>query len=164
MTATSSGSSSRAPSSTRSLPASSVLLDTNALFLPVHSRFPLEAEVDRLCPGAKLAVPSSALEELERLVARGVPGAPAAWRFALRYPVVPVEGRGDAALLRSAIRHRVSVVTADRALAARLQRAGLSVLVPRDRHRLELRPARPPSVRAPRVLAARRPVGRRQRL
>ena len=136
------------------------MLDTNALLLPIRSHFPLEAEVDRLYPGAELAVPSSAFEELERLRARGISGAPAALKLALRYPAVPVEGRGDAAILAIAVRDRALVVTADRALAGRLQRAGLPVLVPRDRSRLELRPARRPS-RAP---AVRKPVRRRQRL
>ena len=140
------------------------MLDTNALLLPVRARFPLESEVDRLRPGAKLSVPSSALEELERLAARGVRGAPTALLLARRYPVVPAEGRGDAAVLAAAVRSRAWVVTADRALAARLRQAGLTVLVPRDRSRLELWPARPPKVRGPRAPAARKPARRRQRL
>ena len=141
-----------------------MLLDTNALFLPVRSRFPLEAEVDRLRPGAQLIVPSSALEELERLVARGVPEAPAALRLARRYPVVPSQGRGDAAVLATGVREGAWVVTADRVLAIRLQRAGLTVLVPRDRSRLELRAAGARRNRVADVPVPRKPVRRRQRL
>ena len=141
-----------------------MLLDTNALLLPVRSRFPLAAEVDRLCPGARLVIPSSALEELERLVARRVPGASAARQLARRYPVVPAQGRGDAGVLATAVRDRAWVVTADRVLASRLQRAGLPVLVPRDRSRLELRPARTHRETARGTPAPRKPGRRRQRL
>jgi len=141
-----------------------VLLDANALLLPVRIRFPLEAEVDRLRPGARIAVPASVVDELDRLAARGVPQARAAAELARRYPVISVEGRGDRAVLELAVRRRAWVVTADRALAIRLQRAGLPVLVPRDRHRLELRPARRPARAPSPALAAREPLERRQRL
>ena len=120
-----------------------MLLDTNALLLPIRSRFPLEAEIDRLRPGAVIEVPSSVVVELDHLVARGVPGARAAAALARRFRVLGVVGRGDLAILRAAEGPRTCVVTADRALAERLRAQGVDVLAPRDRHRLELRPARP---------------------
>ncbi|HKN07594.1 MAG TPA: hypothetical protein VJ021_08380 [Thermoplasmata archaeon] len=113
-------------------------MDANALLFPARTRFPLESEVDRLRPGARIVVPSSVIYELERLVTRGVPDARTALALARRFPVLPVSGRGDAAVLDAAVRHRAWVVTADRSLAERLRSRGINVLVPRDRHRLEL--------------------------
>jgi len=141
-----------------------VLLDANALLLPVRTRFPLEAEVDRASPGARLVVPSSVIDELDRLVARGVPEARGALALAQKFPVVPVEGRGDLAILATAVRLGAWVVTADRALAERLRREGVSVLVPRDRHRLELHRGRSPAPSPPSSGVRREPARRRQRL
>jgi len=141
-----------------------VLLDANILLMPVRSQFPLEAEVLRIRPGSQVAVPSSVLEELDRLLARGVPGARAAVALARSYPVLPVEGRGDKAILDAAVRRRAWVATADRALAARLRRSGVTVLMPRDRHRLETRPGRAPPPTAPRPRTRAEPARRRQRL
>jgi rRNA-processing protein FCF1 len=109
--------------------------------LPFRVRFPLLAEVDRLVPGARIAVPSSVRNEVDRLAERGVTGAAAASAFAARFPTVRTAGRGDDGVLRAARYARAAVVTADRALAVRLRSEGVTVLVPRDRHRLELRPA-----------------------
>ncbi|HXY12116.1 MAG TPA: twitching motility protein PilT [Thermoplasmata archaeon] len=165
MTGTSSGSSSPARSTTEDARARKpVLLDANALLLPVRARFPLRAEVERLLPGARLVVPSSVVEEVDRLVARGVPGARAAAALARSFLVVPAEGRGDQAILDLAVRRRAYVVTADRALAARLSAAGLVVLVPRDRHRLQVRPGRSSVLSRSPVLPLRKGVPRRQRL
>ena len=123
----------RRPAASRPL----VLLDTNALFLPVRVGFPLEAEVERLCPGATLSVPSSVLGELVRLLVRRTPDAAATRAIASRYRTVPAAGSGDDAVLRCAVRRGGWVVTADRAFRERLLAEGVTVLAPRDRHRLE---------------------------
>jgi uncharacterized protein len=123
-----------------------VILDTNALFLPVRRGFPLEAEIDRQLPGARPAVPSSALEELDRLAATLTADARTARQLADRFPVVRTEHAGDDGILDVAVRLQAVVVTADRALQRRLRDKGVSVLIPRDRHRLELRPGAAPSV------------------
>jgi uncharacterized protein len=115
-----------------------VLLDANALFLPVRVGFPLEAEVARWRPGAKLAVPTSVLHELDRLSERGTPEASAARALAARYPSLRSPGTGDDAIVRVAVRAGAWVVTADRDLRGRLRERGVTVLSPRDRHRLEL--------------------------
>ena len=117
------------------------MLDTNALFLPVRTGFPLEAEVARLVPGARLVVPASSLRELERLAARATPQATGALALAARFEVVPALADGDAGVLDAARRERAIVLTADRELQERARSAGLSVLAPRDRHKLELRRA-----------------------
>jgi rRNA-processing protein FCF1 len=120
--------------------------------------------VNRIRPGATIAVPTSVLEELDRLVARGVRGARAAAAFARNFGIVPVSARGDRAVVLAAIERHGWVVTADRGLAERLRDSGVTVLVPRDRHRLELKPGRPrdevSTLRVPRAEPARR----RQRL
>ena len=116
-----------------------MLLDTNALFLPARAGFPLDAEIARLVPSARVVVPVSVLAELDRLVARRARGAPAARALAERYPTTAARDEGDAAIVDLAVRRRAIVVTADRALQERLARRGVAVLVPRDRHRLELR-------------------------
>jgi rRNA-processing protein FCF1 len=120
-----------------------VLLDTNVLFLPVRSGFPLEAEVERHRPGAILGVPTSVLGELDRLAERATPGASAARALAGHFRAVPAPGGGDEAVLRVAVRTGAWVVTADRALRIRLTARGVGVLCPRDRHRLEPYPPLP---------------------
>jgi rRNA-processing protein FCF1 len=122
-----------------------VLLDANALFLPIRVGFPLEAEVERHRPGAILGVPTSVLRELDRLVGRATPGAAAARALAARFRPVTAQGVGDEAVLRAAVRTGAWVVTADRALRARLAAHGVGVLAPRDRHRLEPHAPRPAS-------------------
>jgi uncharacterized protein len=116
-----------------------VLLDTNALFLPVRTGFPLLPEIDRLLPGARVLVPASTVRELDRLVAREIPGAVPARELADRFVVTRTLAEGDDAVVEVAIREAATVVTADRELQARLRARGVGVLVPRDRHRLELR-------------------------
>ena len=120
-----------------------MLLDTNALFLPVRSGFPLEAEIGRIVPGARIVVPASALRELDRLEARGTPQAAGARAFAARFEVVPARAEGDAGVLEATRREDATLVTADVELQGTARSVGISVLVPRDRHRLELHRDRP---------------------
>jgi rRNA-processing protein FCF1 len=142
----SSGSSSGGRRVRGAVPPRLVLLDTNALFLPVRTGFPLVAEVERHHPGATLGVPTSVLRELDRLVGRATPGAAAARALAARFRAVTAQGVGDEAVLKVAVRTGAWVVTADRALRARLTARGVGVLSPRDRHRLEPYSPRPVSV------------------
>jgi rRNA-processing protein FCF1 len=135
-TASGSNSESRRPGARRAAPA--VLMDTNALFLPIRTGFPLEAEVARLVPGARLAIAGATDRELDRLVVRGTPGSAGARALARRFPIVPTDQEGDDGVLDAATRVRAILLTADRDLQARARSAGLAVLVPRDRHRLEL--------------------------
>jgi rRNA-processing protein FCF1 len=83
---------------------------------------------------------ASGIEELDRLVARSTRHAVAARALAERFARLSGSGHGDDAVVAAAVRRRAVVVTADRALQARLRARGIAVLAPRDRHRLELRP------------------------
>jgi len=111
-----------------------------------------------------LVVPTSVRSELIRLSARGVPGAQAALALSERFSPIEARSRGDAALVELAFRRGAAVVTADRALADRLQSQGVSVLVPRDRQRLELHPGRSLEVPRPGARPRSGPLSRRQRL
>jgi rRNA-processing protein FCF1 len=115
-------------------------------------------------PGARIAVPTAVLEELRRLVARGVRGAAVALALAERLPSIRTDSRGDAAVVDAALAGRAAVVTADKALATRLHTAGVDVLVPRDRHHLELRRGRARAEGASLQVVSGEPAGRRQRL
>jgi rRNA-processing protein FCF1 len=118
-----------------------VVLDTNVLLLAAHRGFPFEAEVSRLVPGARIVVPSSALRELDALVARRTAGSVVARELAKRYEVEATPRSRDDGVVDVATRTRGVVATADQELQRRLTERGIGVLVPRDRVRLELRPA-----------------------
>jgi uncharacterized protein len=120
-----------------------VVLDTNALFLPVRVGFPMEREVRRLVPGARIVVPESVRRELDRLAARATPGARAARELADRFSSCPTAAEGDDGILEVATREGALVVTADRELQLRLRQRGIAVLVPRDHHKLEPRAGLP---------------------
>jgi rRNA-processing protein FCF1 len=140
-----------------------VLLDANALFLPFTEGVDLVAEVRRWDDGARLAVPTSVRREVDRLHAQGVPLAGLAARLAADLPPVVAPGRGDDALFAVAVRGRAAVLTADRALRDRLVAAGVVVLVPRDRGRIEpfRRRSRAATVKSRPPLAGRPRRGRR---
>ena len=116
-----------------------LLLDTNILLRSARPGFRWEGEADRLVGGFRAQVPSIVMAELDRLISRGVVGSRAAREIARRFPTAHGAGRGDDAILALAVRRKATVLTADRALAGRLTEAGIDVLIPRDRNRLELR-------------------------
>jgi rRNA-processing protein FCF1 len=158
MTAKPSGSRSAAR---RSKPSArpAVVLDTNLLFLTVRAGFPLEQEVERLFPGARLLVPASVVAELEGLARSLTPGAMAARALAARYEIVPTQARGDDGVIEAAASTGAGVATADRELRRRLGVRGITILTPRDRHRLEVVRARAASVRPPRTRRGASPGG-----
>lgn len=106
--------------------------------------FPLEEEVARLLPGAPLLIPASVVGELDGLAKSLTQGALAARALAERYRVVPTQTRGDEGIIEAAVRSGAWVATADRELRRRLVLRGITTLVPRDRHRLEVVRGRPP--------------------
>jgi rRNA-processing protein FCF1 len=120
-----------------------VVVDTNILFLVIRAGFPLEAEVDRVLPGSELLVPESVVAELEGLAKSLIPGAMAAQALAERCTVVPTRTRGDDGVIEAAVTTQSWVATADRELRRRLTLRGVTSLVPRDRHRLEVVHGRP---------------------
>lgn len=113
-----------------------VLLDANALLMPFQFSLDLEGELRRLLGTPRILVPSSVLEELDRLAATKRV-ARAARLLAERFEVVDVPGRGDDALVEAARARGAVVVTNDRRLRRRLREAGLPVIYLRERSRLE---------------------------
>lgn len=143
-------------------PPRAVLVDANGWLLPFRSGLRLREEVDRLLPGVTLIATDSVLRELRSLRRRGVEWSAAALALAEAAGRLRSRGAGDDAILEVAVRRRLAVLTADRGLAGRLRRAGIHVLVPRDRTRLELRAGLTPRLRATvisggPVLSGRRP-------
>jgi rRNA-processing protein FCF1 len=115
------------------------------LFLVIRTGFPLEQELGRLAPGARLLLPGSVVGELDGLAKSLTPGAAAARALADRFSLVPTRAGGDEGIIEAALRTRAWVATADRELQRRLASQGITVVIPRDRHRLEVVPGRPPS-------------------
>ena len=122
-----------------------VLVDANALLLPFTVRFRLEQEIDRQVDGARVAVPSSVLGELDRIASRGNVNARAAREFARRFEEVPTDHQGDDALVQLGRQLHAWVLTGDRALRKRLLEAGVPVLFPRGKTHLDraVSPPRP---------------------
>lgn len=118
------------------MPGPLVLLDANALMMPFQFSLDLEEELVRLLGTPEIRVPTSVLRELDRL-SGGSSEARAARSLADRFPALPVEGKGDDALLAAAKAHEAVVVTNDRRLRARLREWGLPVIYLRERSRLE---------------------------
>ena len=110
-----------------------VIVDANVLFIPFQFGVNLtEALRELLGEGVEIIVPSSVIDELERL-----PGEDwrrrAALKLARRFRVVRTEGKGDSAILELAKRLRLPVVTQDRELKKRLKAEGLEVITLRER-------------------------------
>jgi rRNA-processing protein FCF1 len=121
-----------------------VLLDTNLLLLPFQRGFPLEDALASWCPASALRVPTAVRGELERLAERAVAGAANAVELARRFPGIQSHHGGDAGLLELARRSGGVVATGDQELRRRLVTAGVSVLFPRGKNRLELAPGESP--------------------
>ncbi|MGQ9582740.1 MAG: type II toxin-antitoxin system VapC family toxin [Thermoplasmatota archaeon] len=116
-----------------------VVLDANALMMPFQFSINLDAELSRVLPGCEAVVPSTVVEELERLASgSGGREARAALGLARRYRVVEAEGRGDGAVLGVALRLRAALLTNDARLRRRAQEAGLRVICMRERSHLEM--------------------------
>lgn len=134
-----------------------VLVDTNGWFLPFRAGTRLEEELGRLLPGARWVTTTSVIDELRELVRRATPHAGAALALARTAEVLPARAPGDEGVVESAVRERIPVLTSDRELTDRLREAGIPVLRPRDRTRLELVPARAARPRSATVIS-RSPV------
>jgi rRNA-processing protein FCF1 len=106
--------------------------------MPFQMGLDLEQEIERELGRCHISVPRVVLAEITALKASVKDGA-AALKYAQRFDTVPTEGLGDNAIVECAQRTGGIVVTGDRELIKRLRAAGLKVLRPRQRKRLELR-------------------------
>lgn len=119
----------------------SVVLDTNAAMMPFQFRLNLDEELGRLLGAYRIIVPSRVLHELKAL-ARTKPKARAALALVRRrgYRVVPVEGKGDDAVVQLAVQERAVVLTNDGALRRALREAHVPTIYLRSRRHLVLEP------------------------
>ena len=115
-----------------------VLLDTNALLMPFQMGLDLEGEITREMGRCRVAVPAVCIAEL-RAMGENLRDGAAALKLAERFETLETVGLGDDAVVDLAIRMGGIVVTSDRDLIKRLRSAGLRVLRPRQKKRLELK-------------------------
>jgi rRNA-processing protein FCF1 len=121
-----------------------VLLDTNALMMPVQCRIDLFDELGSLLGAFEPVVLRGVIDELEGLAAgRGRDAAAARLGIALaaRCTVVPAPSRGlpvDEQLAAYAEAHRCPVVTNDRGLREALLSRGISVISLKNERKLEM--------------------------
>jgi len=106
--------------------------------MPFQMGIDLEAEITREMGRCRIAVPRVCIAEV-RAMQGSVRDAAAALKYAERFEAIPTEGLGDEAVVDCATRTGGTVVTGDRGLIRRLREAGLRVLRPRQRKRLELK-------------------------
>ncbi|RLF72088.1 MAG: twitching motility protein PilT [Thermoplasmata archaeon] len=110
-----------------------VIIDANVLFIPFQFGVNLtESLRELLGEGVEIIVPSSVIDELERL-----PGEDwrkrAALKLARRFRIVRTDGKGDRAILELAKRLKLPVVTQDKELKKRLKAEGIKVITLRER-------------------------------
>ena len=121
-----------------------VLLDTNALTLPVQFKIDLFGELGRLLGSFEPLVLMESLQELERLAkGRGKDAAAAQVGIALSKRCIivesdPMPGTVDEKIVRFAKRSRAAVVTNDAALKEILKEQGIQVISMRRMRTLEL--------------------------
>jgi rRNA-processing protein FCF1 len=119
-----------------------VVLDTNALMMPVELNVRLFDELDRICPPEyDLFVPAAVLAELRKLAGGSGKEATAASvgaDLATRAERVEHDADyADDAVLEVAHKLAATVVTNDRPLRDRLSEAGLPVIGLRGHNKLE---------------------------
>ncbi|MFC7227876.1 twitching motility protein PilT [Salinirubellus salinus] len=119
-----------------------VVLDTNALMMPVELDVRLFDELDRILPpGYELFVPEAVLDELAKLSSgAGTEATAASVGADLAERATPVEHDApyaDDAVLEVARELEATVVTNDRPLRDRLFEAGVPVIGLRGHNKLE---------------------------
>mgnify|MGYP006303580833 CR=1 FL=1 len=119
-----------------------VVLDTNALMMPVELDVRLFDELDRILPpGYELFVPEAVLDELAKLSSgAGQEATAASVGVDLAERATPVEhdaAYADDAVLEVACELEATVVTNDRPLRDRLFEAGVPVIGLRGHNKLE---------------------------
>ena len=102
--------------------------------MPFQFGIRLEEELNRLVGNYQIWIPEAVSRELKTL--RG-PHAQAAQQLAARYPVVPMGGSGDDAILEAATIKNAITVTNDSILRKRLMERGLKVIYMRELSRLD---------------------------
>jgi rRNA-processing protein FCF1 len=116
-----------------------VVIDANALMMPFQFSINIDIELRRLLGSFEMVVPSSVIVELKRVaLEQKASDAKGALKLAARYRTHRVEGRGDDAVLASAVGLGAILLTNDAGLRRRAREAGLRTACLRGRSHLEL--------------------------
>jgi len=120
-----------------------VVLDTNALMIPYQSGINIEKEITRLLGICRIIVPSSVVEEMERL-ANEDGGTGRAAKLGLSiikkrgFRIMETENKGDDGVLETALKMESAIVTNDKELQKRAKEMNLPIIYPRGENRLEM--------------------------
>ena len=115
-----------------------VILDANALMAPFQFSFNLDLKLEDIVPGATAIVPTSVIDELEKLASNGDWKVKAALDLSLKYPSVTSKGKGDSSICNLAVDRGWMVMTQDRDLRRRLLNRSITVLFLRGKGRIAL--------------------------
>lgn len=110
----------------------SVVLDANALIMPFQFSVNLDSEIIRLVGEVDIFVPSSVIDELERL------GRKDALKLASKYEVIFVSKKGDRGVVEAVEKTDGILVTNDKILKERVLKKKKPVITLRSRSHLEL--------------------------
>lgn len=112
-----------------------VVLDTNILMMPFQFKVDIEGELARHLGAVEIFVPEVCIRELSLLSDKK---AKAALELAKRFKVVPSRGKGDEAILATALELKAVLVTNDSELRKRAKTNGLRVAYLRGKDHLEV--------------------------
>lgn len=113
-----------------------VILDTNALLMPFQFGLNLDKELERLLGACEILVPSSVLDELDKLEPKKL--AKSAKALASKFKLLKTKEKGDKAIISTAKKLNCAVVTNDKELIKTLKELKLPVIYLRSRTHLVL--------------------------
>jgi hypothetical protein len=108
-----------------------VILDSNALMIPLQLKIDIFSELERL-GFTEFLIPAEAIRELEKL-GRKNRDARVALELSKKCRVIPAKGEVDFLLIKLAKSHKASVLTNDRELRKILRKQKIPVVYPRQR-------------------------------
>lgn len=118
-----------------------VIIDTNALMIPVQFNVDIFEELKRLGYDIYLT-PTAVINELDILIknlkGKDRTAAKVARAMADRCEIIQADGHADNVILDLAISHAASVLTNDIGLRKRLEKTGIPVICLRQKNRLEI--------------------------
>ena len=118
-----------------------VIVDSNALMMPVQNGIDLESEITRLLGTCHITVPSSVVDEIDHLAEKSGAirsAARVAQQLIKRFRVVTTPGRGDQSIINYAKKVQGIVVTNDKDLKKELRDKELPVIYLRGNNHLEI--------------------------
>ncbi len=115
----------------------SIIVDTNALFIPFQLKIRIEEELKRIFGKFEIIIPESVIRELYSLSKTNTI-ARAALKYAMNFRIVKNEGYGDMAIINLALKTGYPVFTNDKKLKRILKAHGIKVIETRGMKRLEV--------------------------